>query len=551
MAGPANPKRFINEPGAVVQEAMDGLVWSTPNLGRLSMYPDIKVVFRTDWAKEGVALVSGGGAGHEPMHGGFVGKGMLTAAISGETFASPTVDAVFAALLQVTGPKGCLLIIKNYTGDRLNFTLAAQRARAPPYNLKVETVITNEDVATVAKRGVAGTLFVHKIAGAAAEQGKPLEEVKALAEAVISSSGSLSVTLSSCRRLKPEMIADDEMEVGIGIHGEPGLHTKKMATAKQIMAELVDGVVTHDRMKDAAGGYACLLNNLGGVTPIEMSLLVGELMKSDHGPKMKLLVGPAALCTSLDMNGVSLSLLKLSPDLEALLTADTPVAAWPKAVAPAFPEPVTIEIPGAFDGVAASADEAVSQALDKICAALVAAKGALDELDQKVGDGDCGTTMAAAAAAVQEAKAKLPMADPAATCKCLGALLGKVMGGSSGVLMSIACMGMASSFGQAAGGAAWDGNGPQAFMDGIKAMMQAGGASVGSRTMLDALVPAAEALIAGKGFAGAKAASAAGCEATKDMVPKAGRSENVPESAWRSCVDPGAQAVATVFAALG
>jgi dihydroxyacetone kinase len=219
--GPANPKRFINDEAAIVQESIDGLIWSTPSLGRLDTFPDIKVIFRTDWDKDKVAIVSGGGAGHEPMHGGFVGKGMLTAAVSGETFASPTIDAVLSAMVQVTGPKGCLLVIKKYTGDRLNFTLAAQRARAN-FGLKVEIVITKDDVATVAERGIAGTLFVHKIAGALAEAGKSLEEVKAAAEAVIASSASMGVSFSSVRRLKPEMIKPKKMEVGLGIHGEPG-----------------------------------------------------------------------------------------------------------------------------------------------------------------------------------------------------------------------------------------------------------------------------------------------------------------------------------------
>jgi len=164
-AGPANPKRFVNDSASVVQDCLDGLLWSTPNLGRLDTYPDIKVVFRTDWAKDKVAIISGGGAGHEPMHGGFVGQGMLTAAISGETFASPSIDAVLSAIVHVTGPKGCLLVIKNYTGDRLNFSMAAEQARAQ-FGLKVDIVITKDDVATVAERGIAGTLFVHKVVGA-------------------------------------------------------------------------------------------------------------------------------------------------------------------------------------------------------------------------------------------------------------------------------------------------------------------------------------------------------------------------------------------------
>merc|ERR1740121_1126247 len=186
-------KRFINGEDKIAQDLVDGLIWATPSLGRLDAFPDVKVVYRTDWEKDKVALVSGGGAGHEPMHGGFVGRGMLTAAISGETFASPTIDAVLSAIVQVTGPKGCLLVIKNYTGDRLNFTLAAQRARSQ-FGLKVETVITKDDVATVAARGIAGTLFVHKVAGAVAEAGGTLEEVRAAAEEVINATASMGVS---------------------------------------------------------------------------------------------------------------------------------------------------------------------------------------------------------------------------------------------------------------------------------------------------------------------------------------------------------------------
>jgi len=546
----ACPKRFVNADADIVQDSVDGLVWTTSKLRRLDAYPDIKVVFRTDWQKDGVALISGGGAGHEPMHGGFVGKGMLTAAVSGETFASPTIDAVLSAIVQVTGPKGCLLIIKNYTGDRLNFSLAAQRARAQ-FGLKVETVITCDDVATVAERGIAGTLFVHKVAGAAAEAGKSLEEVKACASAVIEATASLGVSFSSVRRLKPEMIEATKMEVGLGIHGEPGAETLDMAPAGKIVDVLMEGIMRGKRMKpEAPNGYAVLINNLGGVPPQEMSLLAGALMKSKWAPTLRLIVGPAALCTSLDMNGASLSLLRLTADLEAYLMAPTDVAAWPKALAPSFPKPVEgIKGLDPMEGVAPSKDEVVAEFLEKICGTLIAAKQQLDELDGKVGDADTGSTMASAASKVLEMKGALPLADPKATCSCISSLLGKTMGGSSGVLMSIMFMGMATSF-ERAEKKAWSEAGAPAFMDGLQAMMDAGGAAQGSRTMLDALVPAAQALMDGRGLAGAKEAAATGVEATKDMAPRAGRSENVPESVWRGTPDPGAQAAALVFASL-
>ncbi|CAL1152191.1 unnamed protein product [Cladocopium goreaui] len=302
VAGPANPKRFINDEGSIVQDSVDGLIWSTENLARLDGYPDIKVVYRTDWSKDKVALISGGGAGHEPMHGGFVGQGLLTAAISGETFASPSIDAVLAAIVQVTGPKGCLLVIKNYTGDRLNFTLAAQKARSI-YGLQVETVIVKDDVATSAERGICGTLFVHKVAGAMSEEGKSLADIKTQVEQVIRDSVSLGVSMSVVRRLKAESIGLKKMEVGLGIHGEPGARTEAMASAKAIVEMLMEGLAQGRSSKglpEPTDGLICMINNLGGVPPQEMCILVAELMRSKWGSSVKLLIGPAFLCTSLE-----------------------------------------------------------------------------------------------------------------------------------------------------------------------------------------------------------------------------------------------------------
>lgn len=549
-SGPANPKRFIDDEAKIVQDSIDGLIWATPNIARLDAYPSIKVVVRTDWDKDKVAIISGGGAGHEPMHAGFVAKGMLTAAVCGETFASPTIDAVLAAIVQVTGPKGCLLVIKNYTGDRLNFSMAAQRAHLE-FGLKVETVITQDDVATTAKRGVAGTLFVHKVAGAVAEAGGSLADVKAAAESVVSASSSMGVSFSSVRRLKAEMIGIKKMEVGLGIHGEPGARTEDVAPASKVVEVMLEGLLKEPKMQeDAPHGFACLVNNLGSVPCQEMSIIVASLMKSQLADKIKLLIGPAQLCTSLDMNGVSLSLLRLSPEMEGHLKAETAAVAWPKAVAPHFPTPVeSLHIKDPMEGVTPSADEAVAAVLQKVCKALVDSKTLLDTIDGKVGDADCGTTMAGAATSILEAKDKLPLADPGALCRCLSAICGQSMGGSSGVLMGIMFLGMAKHF-EASESKTWAGAGPKAFGAGLQEMMAAGGAAPGSRTMLDALIPAREALEKGEGWAGAKAAAEAGAESTKKMPPRAGRSENVPESVWQGVEDPGAKAAAIVFAAL-
>ncbi|MFB2605078.1 dihydroxyacetone kinase subunit DhaK, partial [Rhizobium phaseoli] len=194
-------KHFFNRKETIVTEALDGLLLTSSRgrLARLDSFPDIKVILRADWDKSKVAIISGGGAGHEPSHAGFVGRGMLTAAVSGEIFASPSVDAVLTAIRAVTGPKGALLIVKNYTGDRLNFGLAAEKARAEGFD--VEMVIVADDIALPdisQPRGVAGTLFVHKIAGYYAERGEDLKTVAAQARSAAGDIVSLGMSLSTC-----------------------------------------------------------------------------------------------------------------------------------------------------------------------------------------------------------------------------------------------------------------------------------------------------------------------------------------------------------------
>ena len=239
-------------------------------LCRLDGYPHIKVVMRTDWDRSKVALVSGGGSGHEPSHAGLVGRGMLTAAVCGEVFASPSVDAVLAAILSVTGSAGCLLIVKNYTGDRLNFGLAAERARA--FGHKVSMVVVDDDIALPdlpQPRGVAGTLFVHKIAGALADQGRDLHAVTRAAERVIDGVASIGMSLDTCTipgSPKEDRIALDKAELGLGIHGEAGVSQVTFEGARHAMEMVTEKLVPYA----GKGPHAVLLNNLGGATPLEM-----------------------------------------------------------------------------------------------------------------------------------------------------------------------------------------------------------------------------------------------------------------------------------------
>lgn len=262
--------------------------------------------------------------------------------------------------------------------------------------------------------------------------------------------------------------------------------------------------------------------------------------------EIKLVIGPAALMTSLDMNGFSLSLLRLTDEFSRMLQAVTPVSYWPHAIAPSFPDP--IEAPDvSINKYIPSEDAIVSGAIEAVCSALIVAKEELNALDAKVGDADCGSTMENAGRRVLDKVHVLPLANPKQLSASLSEILGDTMGGSSGILLSIMFLGMANALEPSS---SWKSEGAKAFRQGLQEMMDAGGAKPGMRTMLDALVPAADVLVEGKGFAAAHAAAEIGANSTKTMKARAGRAENVPDNVLQGIPDPGAVAVAKVFAAL-
>ena len=541
-------RHFINAPEDIVTDALDGLILSSRQgqLARLDGYPPIRVVVRADRDPGRVAVISGGGSGHEPAHAGFVGDGLLDAAVCGDVFASPSVDAVLAGILAVTGPAGCLLIVKNYTGDRLNFGLAAERARA--MGLKVEMVVVGDDIALPGNpqpRGIAGTIFVHKAAGHAARLGLGLGEVRRLAQDVAQSVRSLGVAVTTCSipgRASEERIADGLMEVGLGIHGEPGKERLKLPGA----AALVQMLLAHfDDETRKSPRLALFINNLGGVPAIEMALVAKELMKSAIGPRVALLLGPAVAVSALDMRGFSISLLPLDDARVAMLTAPVDAPSWPVArhvghhVA-VRPLPANLASPAEHP----SSNPALRQCLATICAALVRSQADLDALDAKVGDGDTGSTFAAAARRVSADLDLLPLAEPGRLCLALSDRLSRVMGGSSGVLLSI--------FASAAGLALQQGDPlPEALMAGARRMQHYGGANEGDRTMMDALLPALRAFGADGDLKAAAQAARAGADATARMrSARAGRSSYVGADDLDGIVDPGAEAVARDFAAL-
>jgi dihydroxyacetone kinase-like protein len=330
-------KKLINDPADVVSEALAGIEAAHPDL-RVDFAN--KVIYRADAPRPGkVGLVSGGGSGHEPLHGGFVGLGMLDAACAGEVFTSPVPDQVLAATKLVDGGAGVLHVVKNYTGDVLNFEMAAELAEAET-GVRVVAVVTDDDVAvqdstwTAGRRGVGVTVLLEKIAGAAAEQGRSLDEVAAVARRVNGSGRSMGLALTSCT--VPAVghptfeLGEKEMELGVGIHGEPGRERIPIAPARDIAAMLVEPILA-DLPFRSGDGVVCFVNGLGGTPLIELYVLFHEVARILAGRGVQIarsLVGP--YITSLDMAGTSVTLLRVDDELLSLWDAPvrTPALRW-------------------------------------------------------------------------------------------------------------------------------------------------------------------------------------------------------------------------------
>jgi dihydroxyacetone kinase-like protein len=329
-------KKLINAPEAVVQDALRGMAAAHSDLITVHFDPDF--IMRADAPVQGkVGLLSGGGSGHEPMHGGFVGRGMLDAACPGAVFTSPVPDQMLAATSAINGGAGVLHIVKNYTGDVMNFEMAAELAAAE--GIEVAAVVTNDDVAvkdslyTAGRRGVGVTVLLEKIVGGAAEAGLPLAEVKRVAEKVNGQGRSMGMALTSCivpAAGKPTFdIGDDEIEIGIGIHGEPGRRREKLMPARDVARALVEPILAD---RDFTGEpVLAFVNGMGATPMLELYLMFDEVAKLLDAAGVRIarsLVGP--YITSLDMAGCSVTLLGLDDELTRLWDApvNTPGLRW-------------------------------------------------------------------------------------------------------------------------------------------------------------------------------------------------------------------------------
>eukprot|EP00041_Stephanoeca_diplocostata_P019279 m.413150 g.413150 ORF g.413150 m.413150 type:complete len:520 (-) comp21263_c0_seq5:497-2056(-) len=453
-----------------------------------------------------VTLISGGGSGHEPAHAGFVGKGMLSGAVLGGMFASPSVAAILACIRTCTtknGP-GCLLIVKNYTGDRLNFGVALEQARSE--GLAVRMVVVADDCALprdkgiTGRRGVAGTVFVHKVAGAAAEAGLSLEEVYCEATATAAAVGTLGVALSTCT-LPGQPVSDrlsgNKIEIGLGIHGEPGMKQSECLPADAMVDAMISAIT-----KDQAPPYVpltssdsvCLLvNNLGGTPTMELYICARraiESLEAEGVRVVRVFVGP--FMTSLEMYGVSISILKVDSELRlARLDAPTSAPAWLSAQprrTDVARVPLAVPTGSAVAATSNGAEPAglpldpdmVRSILASATSAIVAAEPSLTAWDRIAGDGDCGITMTRGANAVNTALPDLVKATGSRLLlNNIAGLVSNSMGGTSGVLFEIGLRAAATA--SATEHATW-GTTFRAFADAIKFY---GGADRGYRTMLD------------------------------------------------------------------
>lgn len=324
-------KKLINGVDSVEEQMILGLVKSAPQ--KLKKLEEGNIVVRAQKKEGKVALVSGGGSGHEPAHGGFVGEGMLDAAVAGAVFTSPTPDKILAGIQAVAADKGVLCIVKNYTGDVMNFEMAIDMAKDE--DIEADYVVVNDDVAvkdslyTTGRRGVAGTVLVHKIAGAKAEAGASLAEVKAVAEKVIANVRTMGMAISPCTvpaAGKPGFeLAEDEVEIGIGIHGEPGTTREKLSTADETAKKLLDKILADI---DYKGQEVVVLVNGMGATPLMELYIINNFVQDylkEQGIKVyDTMVGN--YMTSIEMAGFSLTLLRLDEEMKALYDAkaDTP-----------------------------------------------------------------------------------------------------------------------------------------------------------------------------------------------------------------------------------
>lgn len=553
-------KHFVTDPKTLVRDSLQGLVLANPHL-RLD--DKEKIVFTQDLASlrsHQVTLFCGGGAGHEPAHAGFVGQGILSASVSGHVFASPSSSQVLSCLRRCySEKKGTLVVIKNYTGDVLNFGRAVERFKSEHVNQgkpqpKVAMVVVGDDVGVVnendddeggvGRRGLAGTVLVYKLAGACAAKGRSLDKVKEVAEYVAANTFTIGCALNAASvpgQGFPRTLEDDEIEVGMGIHNEPGFEKRKLEPATALVRSLVDHIVSSRPFKSCREDktrVVVFVNNLGATSNLEMGLvtkLAVEAVKH-RGIRIERVLSGTYM-TGLAMPGASISLMVLPEDDEAkcqefqsLLDEPAHCPGWVNHVKATKDTETTNDVAKAPTQSFTPASNALwERVIESTYKNVVSNEPEVTRLDQIMGDGDCGEVLLSGVTAVYDAsqRTELPLNDPSAALARMSSLLEDSMGGTSGIIYCLFLDGLAQSMKDEtkAGTTALS---PKVWG---KAMMQAlnntlynyTSARPGHRTLIDALEPFANTLAKTDNVDEALKAAREGAAATANMKPKRGR----------------------------
>ncbi|KAI0657998.1 dihydroxyacetone kinase [Cubamyces menziesii] len=591
-------KHFLNDPETLVVDSLQGLCTLNP---QLALDKENKVVYIASQDRSKVALICGGGSGHEPAHAGFVGDGILSAAVCGSIFASPNSSQVRRGIDLVENEKGTVIIVKNYTGDILNFGLAKEQyaAQHPDKADRVKFVIVGDDVAVgktqgkiVGRRGLAGTVLVYKIAGALAKRGANLDEVYNIAQWVASRVGTIGVGLEHCHvpgtAAGESHLGPAEIEIGMGIHNEPGhRRLSPVPPLKDLLPQLVDFLtVTTDSERsflpfknDGSDRVVLLVNNLGGVSELELAGVVGEARRALEAKNVKIeRVIAGTFMTSLNMPGFSITTLLLpaaadagAPDSSLILSlldepANTPGWKWLSGTVPPAADQIESGAKRQASAVPqeglvslrAEDPQAFNAAVERACNALIAAEPEITRMDNIAGDGDCGLTLKAGASAVLKGvqEGRISGTDVVRSVIAIAQVAEEQMGGTSGALYSIFFSALAQGLqahhagSQTLTPALWS----AALSSALSKLYTYTRARPPSRTLVDPLATFIEALAAVQGADVATAATKAGEAAlkTRDLEAKAGRSAYVEGDRLREerVPDPGAWGVKVILEGL-
>ncbi|KAF1752496.1 hypothetical protein GCK72_019051 [Caenorhabditis remanei] len=489
-------KKFVNKLEETVDDALFGLVSSNKDVELCKN--SNRVVHLSQLDLKTVSLIAGGGSGHEPYAAGYVGKGLLTAAVAGNVFASPPSRNVQAALEVTKGEAGAILFVINYTGDRLNFGLAAERFNASGGNAKVVTIADDLAIdnpnSRVGRRGLAGAVLTIKIAGAMSEEGKSLDEIYEMSQKVVKSLGTLGVSLypgSLPGKNRETELPNDQIEVGLGIHGEPGKFRAPYECAHKIITGLMGTIQVKMEMKKSEK-FVVLVNNLGSVSQLEMGIVNGEVLRWFADQKIEITrFYSGTYMTSLDGHGISVTVMRVDDLMIRYLDAPATAPGWIPSFSVGEVREVTREPSEArhiteisSSGISLNA-ELVRGCLDGVVKSMLDSEDELNKLDAEAGDGDCGSTFAGAARAIQASqKAKeLDFEQPETLLKQLSVIFEQTVGGTSGALYALMFSSAAQEF--------HDNVDSNTILEALKKANQAvqkyGGARVGERTMVDSL----------------------------------------------------------------